>query len=124
MAERLQLHTERDHVASLLNGQISYEQFLTDIFQVPANRSQMCTALFEYHRNDGGSPEVHDFELQNFEFDAEHMKGRFRCRFEVKYHFTCSDVHNRSFDTIDWDLTLEPNTGLIDLKGEEILTPE
>jgi hypothetical protein len=124
MAENLQIHTTTEHITALLSGRITYQQFLTDMFSIPANHSQMCIALREYHRNDGGSPEVHDFELQNFKLDTEHAKGRFRCRFEVLYHFTCSDVRNKAFDTIDWEMVIDRENAILKLTGEEILTPE
>jgi hypothetical protein len=121
MAEKLQLSFEKAHMGRLLDGEITVENFLKDIYENAANHAAMCNALREYHRNDGGSPEVDAFEIVNISFDANQLTGRFRTAFKVNYHFTCSDVRNTAKDTIDWDLVIDSANSIINLTGEEPL---
>jgi hypothetical protein len=121
MAEKLQLTFLKAQLGRLLDGEVSVDDFLTDIFADAANHAAMCNALREYHRNDGGSPEVDAFEIVNTKFDASQLTGRFRTTFKVNYHFTCSDVRNTAKDTIDWDLQIDSANAIINLTGEEPL---
>ncbi|MVN90163.1 hypothetical protein [Mucilaginibacter aquatilis] len=119
MAEKLEFNCTQDDLQNLIKGNTLIADFLNDLFTEPAKYAQMCTALQSYHRNDGGSPEVHSFTIENTAFDANAMLGRFRCRFKVMYHYTCSDVHNTAGDTIDWTFKITHQT--LQLTGEEVL---
>jgi len=121
MAERLQLHLPQFDFAALLNENLSSEDFLHNLFQDQFNHKLMCTALQEYHRNDGGSPEVHNFEIIRITFTPAVLTGRFTCKFRVKYHFTCSDIRNEAGDTIVWDFKIDEAKQIIDMTGEEPL---
>ena len=121
MAEKLQLHLPQSEFEALLNENKSTENFLHALFQDKDNHKFMCAALQEYHRNDGGSPEVHDFELIRIVFTPAILTGRFTCKFRVKYHYTCSDVRNEAGDTITWDFIIDEAKQIIDMTGEESL---
>ncbi|MDT3402724.1 hypothetical protein [Mucilaginibacter terrae] len=119
MAEKLEFNCTQDLLQNLINGNTPIADFLNNLFADPEKRSQMCSALQAYHRNDGGSPEVHAFEVANPSFDVASLTGRFRCRFQIDYFFTCSDLRNVGADTIDWDFKIENNT--LYLTGETVL---
>lgn len=119
MAEKLEFNCNDADLQNLLNNNTTITDFLNNLFSHPENYKQMCAALQAYHRNDGGSPEVHAFEVENAILNADNISGRFRCRFRVKYHYTCSDVHNSAADTINWDFRIADAT--IYLTGEEVL---
>ncbi len=124
MAEKLQLHLSQSEYEALLNENRSTENFLVKLFRDQGNHKLMCSALQEYHRNDGGSPEVHDFEIIRIQFTPAILTGRFTCKFRVKYHFTCSDIRNEAGDTIVWDFIIDEARQVIDMTGEEPLVRE
>lgn len=119
MAEKLEFNCNEADLHGLTNGNIPIADFLNNLFTDPQKYTQMCSALQAYHRNDGGSPEVHAFEVAKPFFDAVSSTGRFRCRFQIDYFFTCSDLRNVGADTIDWDFRIENNT--LYLTGETVL---
>ncbi|WP_295768106.1 hypothetical protein [uncultured Mucilaginibacter sp.] len=119
MAEKLEFSCSQDDLRNLINGKILIADFLSNLFTDPAKYAQMCAALQSYHRNDGGSPEVHSFDVENAILNPDGTSGRFRCRFRVKYHYTCSDVHNTAGDTIDWTFKIINQT--LQLTGEDVL---
>jgi hypothetical protein len=121
MSEKLDIIFPKDNFEGLINGKTTIEDFLIDEFTKASNHAVMCNALKEYHRNDGGSPEVHDFEIVNTKFDTNKLTGRFRTSFKINYHYTCSDVHNTAKDTIDWDFVVDSTNNIIHLTGEEPL---
>jgi len=119
MAEKLEFNCNEADLHGLTNGSIPIADFLNNLFTDTEKYTQMCSALQAYHRNDGGSPEVHAFEVAKPFFDNSNSTGRFRCRFQIDYFFTCSDLRNVGADTIDWDFRIENNT--LYLTGEEVL---
>jgi hypothetical protein len=124
MAEKLEIGFLKAHLDELLNSGTTIDDFLKHQFTNAVNHAAMCNALKEYHRNDGGSPEVHDFEIANTKFDIDKLTGRFRTSFKINYHYTCSDVRNTAKDTIDWDFTVDSSDNIIHLTGEEPLVRE
>ena len=121
MAEKLELPFSATEFYTLLNENQSSEDFLNNLFQDKDNHKLMCSALQEYHRNDGGSPEVHAFELMRITFTPATLTGRFTCKFRVKYHYTCSDIRNEAGDSIVWDFKIDTANYVLYLSGEEIL---
>jgi hypothetical protein len=121
MAEKLDLPISPTPFEGLQAGNISIEDFINGLFKDQQPQTKMCLALQEYHRNDGGSPEVDAFEVQNVTYNAEALSGSFRCKFRVNYHYTCSDVRNNAMDTIDWDFRIDKDNCMLILIGEETL---
>jgi heterodisulfide reductase subunit B len=121
MAEKLKLFLTNTDFNKLVSGEISIQVFLPALFEDKQAYAQMCNSLKEYHRNDGGSPEVHDFDVINSSFNPQTLTGHFRCTFKVIYHYTCSDVRNNAADTIDWDFKIDAVNEILHLTGEETL---
>jgi hypothetical protein len=121
MAEKLDIVLSKAHLEQLLNGKLTIDNFLKHQFSNAVNHAAMCSALQEYHRNDGGSPEVHVFDVMNGSFNPQTLTGSFRCNFRVIYHYTCSDVRNNAADTIDWDFKIDALSRNLYLTGEETL---
>jgi hypothetical protein len=121
MAENLELSINPLQLEGLQLGNTRIDDFINELFKDNNRHKKMCLALQEYHRNDGGSPEVDAFEVQNVTYNAEALSGRFRCKFRVNYHYTCSDVHNNAMDTIDWDFRIDKDYYRLLLTGEETL---
>jgi hypothetical protein len=121
MAEKLEIRVERLQIEGLQSGSIPVNDFLNQLFADQHTHAAMCLALKEYHRNDGGSPEVDGFEVVNIIYDARALNGSFRCKFKVNYHYTCSDVRNNAMDTIDWRFKLDQDHRMLLLTGEETL---
>jgi len=121
MAEKLELPINPSQFEGLQSGNISINDFINEIFSNEQYQAQMCLALQGYHRNDGGSPEVDAFEVENATYNADVLRGHFRCKFTVNYHYTCSDVRNKAIDTIDWDFKIDKANNRLLLTGEETL---
>lgn len=121
MAEKIELTLNSLKFENLQAGTVGVDEFINDMFSNPQHHASMCLALKEYHRNDGGSPEVDAFEVVNTAYHAASLSGRFRCKFHINYHYTCSDVRNRLADTIDWTFRIDQDQGTVFLTGEETL---
>jgi len=121
MAEKLEIRVDHRQIEGLQDGSIPVNDFLNQLFMDQHTHAAMCLALKEYHRNDGGSPEVDTFEAVNAFYDAEKLSGKFRCVFQVNYHYTCSDVRNKAMDTIDWNFKVDQHLYQLLLTGEETL---
>jgi len=121
MAEKLEIPLHSLQFKGLQSGNISIDDFLNNLFNDEQQHKKICLALQEYHRNDGGSPEVDAFEVVNISYSAAALSGRFRCKFRVSYHYTCSDVRNKAMDTIDWDFKVDQDKNVLILTGEETL---
>jgi hypothetical protein len=119
MAEILELQIDPSQLNHLQARNISVEDFLYELFKDEQQHAMMCSALQEYHRNDGGSPEVDAFKIVNASLNVLELIGRFRTVFKVKYHYTCSDVRNMANDTIDWRFSVDQANASIHLTGEE-----
>lgn len=121
MAEKLELLINPSQFEGLQSGNISIHDFINELFTDQQQHEKMCSALQEYHRNDGGSPEVDAYEVENTTYNADVLSGHFRCKFTVNYHYTCSDVRNKAIDTIDWDFKIDKDNNRLLLTGEETL---
>jgi len=121
MAEKLEISLNTSQLENLQAGHINPDAFINELFRDQQAHQKMCLALQEYHRNDGGSPEIDTFEVVNASYDAEKLSGKFRCVFQVNYHYTCSDVRNKAMDTIDWNFKVDQHLYQLHLTGEETL---
>jgi len=121
MAEKLELPINPSQLNHLQARKISVDDFINELFKDEQHYAMMCSALQEYHRNDGGSPEVAAFEVVNAFYDSNTLSGTFRCKFRVNYHYTCSDVRNDATDTIDWGFKIDKDHYRLLLTGEETL---
>ena len=121
MGEQFSLPVEGGLLQRFINKQITAADFLNTLFGERDSRNYwlMCEGLVAYHNKDGGSPEVKEFEITESGFSAESKTGFCRCKFNVHFHYTCSDVHNDAKDTIRWDFKLDEATNIIHFTGEE-----
>lgn len=121
MSEKLQLTVTKSNLEDLTKGKITIDAFLNKLLSVKEHHALMCAGLQEYHRNDGGSPEVHAFEIVHASFNPDNLIGHFTCKFRVKYHYTCSDVRNEASDTITWSFKPDIANCTLNLTGEKVL---
>lgn len=119
MAEKLELPINPSQLERLQARSISVDDFINKLFKDEQQHAMMCSALQEYHRNDGGSPEVDAFTIVDAVLNVNQLTGRLRTVFKVKYHYTCSDVRNTANDTIDWNFIIDQANASIFLTGEE-----
>lgn len=121
MGEQFTLAFDHKALEQVLNEKLTISVFLKQLFgdKGSANYRDMCEHLVAYHNKDGGSPEVSEFELTDPVFNADTLTGHFKCKFNIHFFYTCSDVHSNAKDTIRWDFTLNEDTHLIALTGEE-----
>jgi hypothetical protein len=121
MGENLDLKFNAQYLEQLLSQQITFVDFLNNVFKGNEgnNYLQMCAALKAYHHQNGGAPEVLEFEITQAHFNPHTLSGNFICKFKVSFFFGCDDLHINKNDTINWQLKIDSNTGIIHLHGEE-----
>jgi hypothetical protein len=121
MGEKFSLKVEDDLLKQLVTKELNISGFLSALFGPvsTSNYRAMCEGLVAYHNKEGGSPEVKEFEITESGFNAEPVLGYCKCKFNIHFHYTCSDVHNDAKDTIRWDFKLDEATNIIHFTGEE-----
>nr|WP_294943604.1 hypothetical protein [uncultured Mucilaginibacter sp.] len=121
MGEKFSLSVEDELLHRLISKQIAATDFLSALFGERGSRNYwtMCEGLVAYHNKDGGSPEVKEFEISDSGFNPETMCGYLKCKFNIHFHYTCSDVHNDAKDTIRWDFKVDTEGSVIYFNGEE-----
>lgn len=121
MGENLDLKFNAQCLDRLLAQQITFADFLTEVFNANQgnNYLQMCAALKAYHHQNGGAPEVLEFEITQPKFNPGTLSGSFTCKFKVSFFFGCDDLHIDKNDTISWQLKIDKNINTLHLKGEE-----
>ena len=62
--------------------------------------NEICRQLQSYHDDEGGAPEVSDFEIipDDCRFDFTSKKGKVTLQYTVYFYFGCSDL-NRDYDS-------------------------
>lgn len=121
MGEKFSLKVEDDLLKQLVTKELNISGFLSGLFGPvsSSNYRAMCEGLVAYHNKDGGSPEVKEFEITEGGLSTENNTGYCKCKFNIHFHYTCSDVHNDAKDTIRWDFKLDEATNIIHFTGEE-----
>jgi hypothetical protein len=121
MSENLNLKFNAQILEQLLSQQITFMDFLTEVFKGNEGKNylQMCTALKAYHHQNGGAPEVLEFEITQPQFNPNTLSGSFSCKFKVSFFFGCDDLHIDKNDTISWQFKIDSSACIIHLHGEE-----
>lgn len=121
MGEKLDLKFNAQILKQLLAQQITFTDFLTEIFKGNEGKNylQMCGALKAYHHQNGGAPEVLEFEITQPQFNPAALSGSFNCRFKVSFFFGCDDLHIDKNDIINWQLKIDGSANMMHLNGEE-----
>ncbi|WP_184545745.1 hypothetical protein [Mucilaginibacter sp. FT3.2] len=119
MAKDFDLPVDTSLLKQLYEGETAIGQFLTAFFSDKSNHSSICQGLASYFYDDGGSPEVREFEITNASFNPGNLTGSFKCVFKVYFFFTCSDVKNQKNENITWQFSINKNKLSIAFVGEE-----
>jgi len=121
MGETLNLKFNAQILEQLLAQQITFTDFLTEVFKGNEGKNylQMCAALKAYHHQNGGAPEVLEFEITQPKFNPNTLSGSFNCKFKVSFFFGCDDLHIDKNDTINWQFEIDSHTPIMHLSGEE-----
>ena len=121
MAKDFELSAPGDKLAALIGEEIWIDEFLKNIFEDTSGKvyTDFCKSLASYHYDEGGSPEVHEFEIIRSHFNAEKLAGEFTCAFVVYFFFGCSGINSDKRDTITWKFKVDPQNEKIALTGEE-----
>lgn len=121
MREKFSLPYYEDELKQLLKKEIDIETFLEKVFfdQEGITHSEMCGRLMSYHSDDGGAPDVSDYEIVDVKFNYDTLKGSFETEFQVYYFYGCSDLNNDEEDSIMWDFTINRDLKIVEFLGEE-----
>lgn len=119
MAQDFKLSFSADILGKLSGGEISVEQFLNQVFADKQNHTNLCQSLAAYFYDEGGSPEVREFDIVQASFNADNLNGAFKCEFKVYYFFTCSDIKNDKHENITWKFKIDVPHLNIAFVGEE-----
>ncbi|WP_183557062.1 hypothetical protein [Mucilaginibacter sp. SP1R1] len=121
MAKDFKSAVSADKLQEILSKEITIEQFLSDFFNEKGSKpyTDFCRALASYHDEEGGSPEVREFEIIRFGFDTDKLTGEFTCAFTVYFFFGCSGINSDKRDTITWKFKIDAEDLNIAFTGEE-----
>ncbi|WCT10862.1 hypothetical protein [Mucilaginibacter jinjuensis] len=121
MGEKLDLQFALQLLEQLQSQQISFTDFLNKVFNYNEGKNylQMCAALKAYHHQNGGAPEVLEFEITQVSYNAGTLSGSFNCKFKVSFFFGCDDLHIDKNDTISWEFKIDDHSCTLHLTGEE-----
>jgi hypothetical protein len=119
MAKDFNLPVSVDRLEKLADGTLAIANFLSDFFGDHKNDASIRQGLASYFYDNGGSPEVREFELTDARFNAHSRTGSFKCIFTVHYFFTCSDIKNQKHENITWKFKIDETDLTIAFVGEE-----
>jgi hypothetical protein len=86
------LHNQQN--TSKLTGKAELKLFLNEVLHSDkALFDDVRAALVEFHQEDGGSPEVPDFEITDCWYDATSKTGKVRFEYTVFFTFGCADIY-------------------------------
>jgi hypothetical protein len=119
VAKDFELPVDIDFLDQLQTEDSSPGQLLKSMFDDKAARASLCQALASYFYDDGGSPEVREFEIVKATLNSDNLSGSLKCDFTVHYFFTCSDIKNQKNENITWQFKVDSSNFKIEFIGEE-----
>lgn len=119
MAKDFKLPVSVNELEKLVDSALPIAGFLSGFFAGDENNANLRQGLASYFYDNGGSPEVRDFELTDIRFNADSLTGSFKCLFTVYYFFTCSDIKNDKRENITWKFKIDKADLTIAFTGEE-----
>ncbi|QEC75612.1 hypothetical protein [Mucilaginibacter ginsenosidivorax] len=119
MAKDFKLPVSIDHLQKFADDTVSIDEFLSVFFGDDQNNANMRQGLASYFYDNGGSPEVREFDIVDAKFDTNDLTGSFKCIFTVYYFFTCSDIKNDKRENITWKFKIDDTNLTIAFVGEE-----
>jgi len=119
MAKDFNLPVSIGRLEKLVNGTLPIADFLSIFFGDDQNNANMRQGLASYFYDNGGSPEVREFDIVDAKFNADNLTGSFKCAFTVYYFFTCSDIKNDKRENITWKFKIDETGLTIAFVGEE-----
>ncbi|WDF76414.1 hypothetical protein PQ469_21220 [Mucilaginibacter sp. KACC 22773] len=119
MAKDFKLTVSTDRLEKLADGTLPIAEFLYVFFGDDKNNANMRQGLASYFYDNGGSPEVREFDLVEAKFNSHDLTGSFKCIFTVYYFFTCSDIKNDKRENITWKFKIDGADLTIAFVGEE-----
>jgi hypothetical protein len=119
VAKDFELPVDAGLLKQLQEEDASPGQLLKIMFDNKLARASLCQALASYFYDDGGSPEVREFEIVKATLNDDNLSGSFKCDFTVHYFFTCSDIKNQKAESISWKFKVDSSDLKIAFIGEE-----
>lgn len=119
MAKDFKLTVSTDHLEKLTDGRLPIADFLSAFLGDDQNNASMRQGLASYFYDNGGSPEVREFDIVDAKFNINELTGSFKCIFTVYYFFTCSDIKNDKRENITWKFKIDETNLTIAFVGEE-----
>lgn len=119
MAKDFNLPISIDHMEKLTDGTLPIADFLSEFWDDDQNNANMQQGLASYFYDNGGSPEVREFDIVDAQFNTNDLTGSFKCMFTVYYFFTCSDIKNDKRENITWKFKIDETGPTVAFAGEE-----
>jgi hypothetical protein len=119
MAKDFKLTVSTDRLEKLADGTLPIAEFLSVFLGDDQNNANMRQGLASYFYDNGGSPEVREFDIVDAKFSTRDLTGSFKCIFTVYYFFTCSDVKNDKRENITWKFKIDETAPTVAFAGEE-----
>jgi len=119
MAKDFNLPISIDPLEKLTDGTLPIADFLSEFWGDDQNNANMQQGLASYFYDNGGSPEVREFDIVDAQFNTNDLTGSFKCMFTVYYFFTCSDIKNDKRENITWKFKIDETGPAVAFAGEE-----
>ncbi|WP_428330991.1 hypothetical protein [Mucilaginibacter sp.] len=76
-----------------LNKKMELKPFLEDVLHNEKSpQDAVKSSLLAYHSGDGGSPEIHEFEIAECFYNSESNTGKVKLKYKVFFFFGCSGI--------------------------------
>lgn len=101
--------------ARVIEGEVTVETILNEYFGEDSSRRSAMTNWLRYTYEGGGSPSVHDFEIENVQSTSNKI-GTFRVKFTVNVYFGCDDMDTFHQSDVNFGYTVDAKSRMIRCK--------
>ncbi|MBK0379295.1 hypothetical protein [Mucilaginibacter segetis] len=113
----LEFDYEADVYEQFIQEEITLIAFLEDILKhqgfeefESGNKERILSILFDYHDDNGGAPEIDDFEIVDAFYDPNSLKGKVEIQYWIYFYYGCSDLNTEEDDYENWNFEIVPET--------------
>jgi hypothetical protein len=103
----LRLSYAQSDYDQVLSGEASMTIFLGKILKSEPAFSKIIDHLSAYHRPDGGSIEINNFEITDASYNTETNKGQVKISYRIYYFYGCADITKDAGDHETWNFDID-----------------
>jgi hypothetical protein len=99
-------YAQSDH-DQVLSGGATTVAFLGKLLKNEPAFSTIIDHLTAYHRPDGGSIEINDFNITSADYDTAKKKGQVKISYRIYYFYGCADITKDAGDHETWNFDID-----------------